>query len=219
MKQAHVFAALSFALAAPMGTYAHSGSQWCIDLSGDIDFYYQLQPPWGLSSAKGPYHGCFDDSASRGAIFIGTEAKPQSGNTKLECAFNAYQPNCDISLIDGYSVSVACTAPGGQTFGSDIDLWSQGTCPDVVGSTCRNVNSFAAARSDVASFFKPAHPHYRIFASYSDNPVLKEVGTIKCTVSGGKPGGKKEKRDSEADVHKARAHPRGLRDIVGALNV
>ena len=66
------------------------------------------------------------------------------------------------------------------------------------------------------------------------------MGTIKCTVSGGKPGGKKEKRETEAEamaqvdngatlvenlsgkkkhVHKARAHPRGLRDMVGALKV
>ena len=243
MKQAHFFAVLSFTLTAPMGTYARRGGQWCIDLSGDIDFYYTLQPPWGTSSAKGPYNGCLNDNASGGAIFIGTEANPQGGNTKLECAFNANQPNCDISLVDGYSVSVACTAPGGRTFGSGIDLWSQGTCPDVVGSTCKNTNGYAAAQSDVAAFFQPAFPDYWIWVNgqtNSNNPPLTEVGTIKCTVSHGKPKSKKEKREGvdeaalkdvmeprgledlgvkRTHVHKARAHPRGLREFMGALKV
>ena len=238
MKQAHVFAALSFTLAAPMGTYA---SQWCIDLSGDIDFYYTLQPPFGTSSAEGPYNGCFDDNASGGAIFIGTDPNPFGGTTKLECAFNANQPNCDISLVDGYSVSVACTAPGGQKFGSGIDLWSQGTCPDVVGSTCKNTNGYAPAQSDVAKFFQPAFPDYWIWVSgqtNENNPPLKEVGTIKCMVSGGKPGGKKERReggDELKDVvearglqdlssktrhkHGVRPHARGLREFMAALKV
>ena len=240
MKKAHIFAALSFALAGPMGTYAQ---QWCIDLSGDIDFYYTLQPPWGTSSAKGPYRECFDDSAIGGVIFIGTEANPTSGNTKLECTFNPKFPNCDISLVDGYSVSVACTAPGGQTFGSGIDLWSQGTCPNVVGSTCKNTKKYATAQSAVDAFFQPAWPDYWIWVSgqsHSNNPRLADVGTIKCTVSGGKPGGKKEKRKGRdggtlKDVveargledlgverrhaHRARAHSRGLGDVLGALKV
>ena len=243
MKQAHFFAVLSFTLAAPMSSYAHGGGQWCIDLSGDIDFYYTLQPPWSASHGKGPYKGCFDDNAAGGAIFIGTEANPTGGNTKLECAFNRNFPNCDISLVDGYSVSVACTAPGGQTFGSGIDLWSQGSCPHVAGSTCKNTNSYAAAQSAVDAFFQPAWPDYWIWVSgqsNSNNPPLTDVGTIKCTVSGGKPGGMKEKREGgdggtlkdaveargledlgveRRHAHRARAHSRGLREFLGALRV
>ena len=189
-----------------------------------------------------------EDNANGGAIFIGTEANPEGGTTKLECTFNANQPNCDISLVDGYSVSVACTAPGGQKFGSSVDLWSQ-TCPDVVGSTCKNTNGYAASQSDVAAFFQPAYPDYWIWVNgqtNSNDPTLTEVGTISCTVSNGKPSSQKEKREREEaarvalkevkehvmeprgldelgiakrHVHRARAHSRGLREMVGALKV
>ena len=120
-------------------------------------------------------------------------------------------------------------------------MWSQGTCPDVVGSTCKNTNGYAPAQSDVAKFFQPAFPDYWIWVSGQtkrNNPPLKEVGTIKCTVSGGKPGGKKEKREGGEEAalkdvveargledlgsktrrkHGARPHARGLREFIGTL--
>ena len=110
-----------------------------------------------------------------------------------------------------------------------------------MGSTCKNTKGYAAKQSDVAKFFQPAFPDYWIWVSGQsnrNNPPLKEVGTIKCTVSGGKPGGKKEKREGHDElkdvvearglqdlssktrhVHKGRAHPRGLREFMAALKV
>ena len=110
-----------------------------------------------------------------------------------------------------------------------------------MGSTCKNTNGYAPAQSDVAKFFQPAFPDYWIWVSgqtNENNPPLKEVGTIKCMVSGGKPGGKKERReggDELKDVvearglqdlssktrhkHGVRPHARGLREFMAALKV
>ena len=226
-----------------------TGSGWCIDLSGNIDFYYTIQG-WGSSSGKGPLTN-FCPGYQSGAIFIGTEANPESGNTKLECAFVATAggiSDCDVSLVDGYSVSVTCTAPGSVKFGSSVDLWSQNTCPDVVGSTCVNVNGGSATSiSQIAEFFQPASPDDCIWhdgINGDNDPSLTQTGTIDCTVSGGKPSSKKSKREDDESAgvvlkdvmehvmeprgledlgiakrhgHRARAHSRGLRELVGAV--
>ena len=114
-----------------------------------------------------------------------------------------------------------------------------------MGSTCKNANGYAASQSDVAAFFQPAYPDYWIWVNgqtNSNDPTLTEVGTIKCTVSNGKPSSKKAKREGDEaasvalkdvmeprgleelgiakrHVHRARAHSRGLRELVGALKV
>ena len=228
-----------------------TGNGWCLDLSGD--FYYTIQG-LGSSSGKGPLTNFCPGYAS-GAIFVGTEANPSAGNTKLECTFveGSGVSNCDVSLVDGYSVSVACTAPSNVKFGSSVDLWTDtqsGACPDVVGSTCVNVNGgTASGQSDIAQFFQPAAPDDCIWhgcISGDNDPTLNATvpGLIKCTVSGGKASGTKSKREDEDSVgvalkdamehvmepreledhgialrhvHRARAHSRGLRELVGAL--
>ena len=114
-----------------------------------------------------------------------------------------------------------------------------------MGSTCKNANGYAASQSDVAAFFQPAYPDYWIWVNgqtNSNDPTLTEVGTIQCTISNGKPSSKKAKREGDEaagvalkdvmeprgledlgiakrHVHRARAHSRGLRELVGALKV
>lgn len=118
-----------------------------------------------------------------------------------------------------------------------------------MGSTCKNANGYAASQSDVAAFFQPAYPDYWIWNSGqnpSNDPTLKEMGVITCTISNGKPSSKKFKREGDEaarvdlkdvmehvmeprgvedlgiakrHVHRARAHLRGLREMVGALKV
>ena len=114
-----------------------------------------------------------------------------------------------------------------------------------MGSTCKNANGYAASQSDVASFFQPAYPDYWIWVNgqtNSNDPTLTDVGTIQCTISNGKPSSKKAKREGDEaasvalkdvmeprgfeelgiakrHVHRARAHSRGLRELVGALKV
>ena len=185
-------------------------------------------------------------------MYLGTSANPTGGATKLECNFPVTlgsgpnpQANCDVSLVDGYSVSVACTGPGGEAFGSGTNYWTSGTpCPNVVGDTCKNDHGYDASQDSVDPFFKQAYPDYWIWVDGQTNqndPNYQTTGTVKCTVSGGKPASaKKEKRDGEEvtlglldDVlearnvlesgiqrrhgHKGRAHARGLREIMGAV--
>lgn len=91
-----------------------AGNKKCFTFTSDNpNWSYALTGPWGSSKAKfgnGPKKICVphNDNAG-GAMYIGSEANPGPGNTKLECFIpSAGKGNCDMSLVDGYSLSVTC---------------------------------------------------------------------------------------------------------------
>ncbi|KAF2165291.1 hypothetical protein M409DRAFT_24142 [Zasmidium cellare ATCC 36951] len=86
-----------------------------------------------------------------------TFSDPGPGATKLECFFPATgTANCDISLVDGYSVSVGCVPAGdNQLIGSNQSLLGHGIpCPDQQGPYCINTEGYAPSQSDVLPFFQ-----------------------------------------------------------------
>ena len=97
-------------------------------------------------------------------MYIGSEkikvgATP-GGNTKLECYFpnTGGESNCDMSLVDGYSLSVKCDIKGHKAIGGTKNLWKTGKpCVDKAeekGGVCVNAQGTAPAQSDVTAFFK-----------------------------------------------------------------
>lgn len=123
---------------------------------------------------------------------------PNYKYTKLECTFGVDGQNCDISLVDGYSVPLECTIAGAtpsETIGGTTDLNTLGSCTSKGGdNTCKNANSYGSAASGVSSFFQPAYSddgnapggNYCIFnlcggKSYA---FFKGTPTIDCKVGG-----------------------------------
>ena len=136
-------------------------------------------------------------------MFIGTTPNPGAGNTKLECFFpsGSGSPNCDISLVDGYSVSVQCTIPGAATIGlgPGTNLFNLGTCPEAVtDGFCKNTEGYSASINDVDKFFTPAKSTCYIWQLDGLDPDFTGPATIDCTVSGGYTGSTNAKRDEEA---------------------
>ena len=172
-------------------------------------------------------------------MFLGTVANPGAGNTKLECYFpsGSGSPNCDVSLVDGYSVSVQCTLPGAATIGLANNLFSTGKCPvAITNGFCKNTQGYSSSINDVDAFFQQAKSTCYIWQLDGLDPTFSGPSTIKCTVSGGAPSSSKEKREEDEialidrDIndagiagivsverrhrHKARAHSRGLREVL-----
>ena len=226
--------------AAPAGssqptTQPSSGNGWCINFktaSGTPAWYWSNATPWSGSGDSSSASQCFTADATGGAMFIGTAQNPGAGNTKLECFFPASGlANCDISLVDGYSLSVACTLPGAASIGLSQNLWNNGNaCPGTVqNGYCTNPNGYSAAITDVGAFFQPAISTCYIWQFDGLDPEFSGPSTVTCTVSGSAPPSSYTKRD-EAEVkdialdallgrdlhgarshaHKARRHGRGL---------
>ena len=123
-------------------------------------------------------------------MFIGPDANPGPGSTKFECFFpTSGTANCDMSLVDGYSLSMTCTASG-QTIGGAVDLWNQGACPDTsnIGQgICKNDNSYESAQSDVAQFFQPAVNNgnqYCIWVDCGQDYYFPITSSMSCHISG-----------------------------------
>ena len=111
------------------------GATKCITFTSDNpDWRYTNDAPWSGNGILGTSSQiCVPYSYSAGgAMFIGSEAEPGPGNTKLECFFpTSGTANCDISLVDGYSLSVQCDIPNYHTIGGSADLWKTGQlCTD-----------------------------------------------------------------------------------------
>lgn len=174
-------------------------------------------------------------------MWIGTSANPNAGNTKLECFFpTSGMANCDISLVDGYSLSVQCLLPDAATIGLDSsqNLWDMNNaCPGTVqDGYCTNPQGYAAAITDVDAFFQPAINTCYIWQYDGLDPEYAGPSTISCTVSGSAgptTNSTTSKRDerSEAEIlavrdneaahrraRKGRGHARGL-DFVAADKV
>ena len=237
--------------AGPIGTSTPLGGsgKWCIEFNSDsVPFYFTNQAPFPtLSGDAGQADQCFPSYDTSGAMFIGpTTSQSGAGGTKLECNFPVTigqgpksQPNCDISLVDGYSLSLACTGPGSESFGNSENLWTKATCPIVNGDYCTNSQGYAGSQDNVDQFFKNAYPDYRIWVTgqtTQNDAIFTQHGTVKCKVSGGKPSAKKGKRDNDVPMlaldemhnvsdsgahhrhkHKGRAHARGWRNLMRGI--
>ena len=85
--------------------------------------------------------------------------------TKLECNFAGGYPNCDISLVDGYSLPLECTIPGAvpEKIGGTADLGS--SCPSPGGDgTCANSQGYNNGGSATA----PPVDQYFLAANTND---------------------------------------------------
>jgi hypothetical protein len=172
-------------------------SEVCIQFTSDDPTWGWAQAyPWGSSTGTfGSLPGgqmCVPTSNSAGgALFIGPSSNPGPGSTKLECFFpTSGQANCDVSLVDGYSLSVTCTA-GDVTVGGPIDLWTTGTpCPDtsaISQGICKNDNSYDSDQSDVDAFFQPAITggnEYCIWWACGQDYYFPVNSTVSCHISG-----------------------------------
>lgn len=174
----------------------------CITFTSDNpNWRYHADGPWakigtgsfGSSSKK----LCFPTTSSTGpggALFIGTEQTPVGGNTKLECFFpNTGKGNCDVSLVDGYSLSVECDIPGSHKVGGSKNLFKTGK-PCVDGSQlgrgiCKNDKGYAPQQNDVTPFFKEGLTdgnYYCIWKNCKQDYYFPIGADIKCHVSGGR---------------------------------
>lgn len=169
----------------------------CITFTSDNpDWRYANTGPWGeasdtFRSTNGKICVPHNDAAG-GAMYIGTEGRPGAGNTKLEIFFpsagNAYG---DVSLVDGYSLSVRCQG-GSTTFGGSKDLWKTGKpCRDtsLLGrGICKNDKGYAPTQADVTAFFQEGLKGGNDFCIWKNCKVPAwDVGRdIKCHVSGGR---------------------------------
>ena len=125
-------------------------------------------------------------------MFIGTEANPSAGNTKLEIKFptsgNAFG---DVSLVDGYSLSVTCKA-GSVTIGGPTNLFKTGKmCDDtseLERGICKNDQGYADTQDEVTDFFQTGVQDGNVYCIWKNCPVPAwDVGDdISCHVSGGR---------------------------------
>ena len=176
---------------------AESIDEVCIQITSDNpQWTFATQPPWREISGQfgsltnGQLCVNTDDEAG-GAIFIGTTPNPSRGNTKLECFFpTSGMANCDLSLVDGYSLSVACETTEG-TIGGSVDLWSDSThCDHVDKSQCINDKGYRSAEMDVDAFFQPAIQNgnsYCIWWACRQDLFFPVTQQLRCHVSGTPP--------------------------------
>lgn len=176
-----------------------AGKTKCFTFTSDNpNWGYTMDRPWSGSGkfGKGPKKICVphNDDAG-GAMFIGSEAHPGPGNTKFECFIpSAGKGNCDISLVDGYSLSVTCEIQGGHKVGGGKNLWKQGKeCNDkslLSRGICKNDKGPGASKqSDVAPFFREGvqdKNYYCIWWKCGQDYFFNVGADIKCHVSGGR---------------------------------
>lgn len=123
-------------------------------------------------------------------MYIGSTKAPGPGNTKLECYFpTSGTANCDNSLVDGYSLSVKCTA-GDVVIGSDTDYWTKGVaCPNPApGGICLNKNGYLNSEADLDAFFQLSADEPQCSWWSCNEDYFFPAGTIvKCHISGSVP--------------------------------
>lgn len=166
--------------------------------SDNPNWGYTLSAPWSGSGnfGNGPKKICVphNDNAG-GAMYIGSEANPGPGNTKFECFIpSAGKGNCDISLVDGYSLSVTCEIEGGHKVGGGKNLWHTGKeCKDkslLSRGICKN--DFGAkphTLKDVTPFFHEGIKDgnfYCVWWKCGQDYYFPVGKDIKCHVSGGR---------------------------------
>ena len=174
-------------------------TQHCIHFTFDNpNWHWTKAAPWGSDSRT---FGELKDSKmcvstnnnAGGAMFIGPDANPGGGSTKLECFFpTSGSANCDVSIVDGYSLSLTCRPGGnGQVIGGGIDLWNTGACPKESGPNCINTVGPTAhlhgGEGAVSSFFQPAVKngnHYCIWDDCGEDYYFPVTTALHCHVGG-----------------------------------
>ena len=170
----------------------------CIAFTSDNpNWRYANAGPWGSASGafgSGTKTICVpQNNDAGGAMFIGTETTPGAGNTKLEIFLptsgTAYG---DVSLVDGYSLSVRCTS-GSTVFGGSTNLWKTGyQCYDtsLLGrNICKNARGYADAQKDVTNFFQQGVKNgnsFCIWKNCAQVPGFPVTNSISCHISGGR---------------------------------
>lgn len=170
------------------------------------EWYWTNSNPWSGTGDSSAASQCFaaNDSAG-GAMYIGSFPNPGPNNTKLECFFpTSGSGNCDISLVDGYSLSVNCSLPNAASIGLTPaqNLWNSNiACPGIVqDGYCSNPNGYDPAITDVGTFFQPAIDTCYIWQLDGLDPEFAGPTSISCTVSGSAPPSSYGKRGESVDV-------------------
>ena len=146
----------------------------CIDVTFQSDnpnWNYFFNGDWGSGSGNVGNLGTKTLCGS-GAMFVGEQTRAQGlgsaagGNTKLECTVTGDGKGdnvCDISVVDGYSLSMLCTGFGSGEIGGTQNLFDLGTCPNKNpnGPTCVNTGGHT---NTAAPFFKHGGKYW-----YQDN--------------------------------------------------
>lgn len=164
--------------------------------SDNPNWMWRHDGPWQGTNTFGPgvRQICVPrDNNAGGAMFIGTEAGTYPGTTKLECYFpTSGTANCDISLVDGYSLSVACSTSSGVTFGGGQNLWQGGSCTDqsmAWAGICKNDQGYAPSQDNVEGFFQNARNNgnkYCVWQNCAEDYFFDVNESISCHVSGGR---------------------------------
>ena len=167
-------------------------------------------PNWHFSNSGvwGEEHGQFGKGVKKicvapndgagGAMFIGSEKiipnVTPGGNTKLECFFpTSGLGNCDMSLVDGYSLSMKCDLPENKHVGGTTDLWKTGkNCVDKSmekQGICINAQGNDGTQAPVTDFFKVGihnGNNYCTFDNCGQDPTFPtgKARDIHCHVSG-----------------------------------
>ncbi len=160
--------------------------------------------------------------------------------TKLECTLGGQWQNCDISLVDGFSLPIKCTIPGAQPLpyiGGTDDLGDD--CPaQGDDGTCKNSNAYEADVNAVTPYFQKANwvdkdstNNYCTWQTcnkwsdifFSDQPTIEcEVGHRKSSSSSTSKrdntiSRREERLAARSHGHRhshAHAQVRGLKDLV-----
>ena len=177
-----------------------STGQKCINFkSANPNWHYRMDGPWSGSGqfGSGWKQICMPRSDSAGgAMFIAPNADTPAGSTKLECFFPSQgTANCDVSLVDGYSLSVACTTSkhSTPTIGGYYNLWKDATgCEDqsmVNQGICKNDKGYQGSQAAVTGLFQAATwngNNYCIWADCSQDYFFSMDEDLNCYVSGGR---------------------------------
>lgn len=154
-----------------------NGNLWCFEFSmkGISDFFWSIQgvlssqPPPAGSGDSSNANQCIPRAITGDSMFFSVVQNPAKCNTELERSFPNGQgqntvPNCDISLVDGYSLNVACTIPGGSApigYNGNLNTYSNSVghaCQSPKsGECCQNLQGpFVSSLDQVDPFFSPA---------------------------------------------------------------
>ena len=154
-----------------------AGDGKCISItfqSSNANWNYFFNGDWGSGTGTVGSLGTKSLCGS-GAMFVGEQTvghglgAASDGNTKLECTVTGDGKGdnvCDISVVDGYSLSMHCTGTGFGDIGGTQDLFSLATCPDTNpnGPTCVNDGGHS---NNAAQFFKNGGKYW-----YQDNTFV-----------------------------------------------
>ena len=181
-----VLAATSSAAPAPVPQGANAGN--CINFEfqvSDPSWYYRFD-----TGSTGQFSSlqktCISGSS---AMFFGRDAESVKGGqiTKLEWHIDhsteKAQSNIDVSIVEGYSLSMECTGfPSGATapaIGGTTNLFHLGTCPHREGKNCVN----DGGPSDTSNPWFTTGGYYWYDANHNGQTIFSgNPGTITCKI-------------------------------------